>query len=65
MKLQALIGAVCAGVLIGAAGAAAAASVYVALAEAWSEGRVRPGDLVLLATFGGGFTWGTALVRWS
>ena len=46
-------------------GNTAAASVYVALAEAWSEGRVRPGDLVLLATFGGGFTWGTALVRWS
>ena len=46
-------------------GNTAAASVYMALAEAWSEGRIRPGDLVLLATFGGGFTWGTALVRWS
>jgi 3-oxoacyl-[acyl-carrier-protein] synthase III len=46
-------------------GNTAAASVYVAFAEAWAEGRVRPGDLVLLATFGGGFTWGTALVRWA
>ena len=46
-------------------GNTAAASVYVAFAEAWAQGRVRPGALVLLATFGGGFTWGTALVRWS
>ncbi len=41
-----------------------AASVYVALEEAWSLGRVKPGDLLLLAAFGGGFTWGAALVRW-
>ena len=41
-----------------------AASVYVALEEAWSMGRVKPGDLLLLAAFGGGFTWGTALIRW-
>jgi len=41
-----------------------AASVYVALEEACSAGRVRPGDLVLMAAFGGGFTWGAALVRW-
>lgn len=41
-----------------------AASVYVALEEAWANKRVRPGDLVLLAAFGGGFTWGAALVRW-
>ena len=41
-----------------------AASVYVALEEAVSAGRLRPGDLVLLAAFGGGFTWGAALVRW-
>ncbi len=40
------------------------ASVYVALEEAWSLGRVKPGDLLLLAAFGGGFTWGAALVRW-
>ncbi len=41
-----------------------AASVYVALEEAWSLGRVKPGDLLLLAAFGGGFTWGAALIRW-
>jgi 3-oxoacyl-[acyl-carrier-protein] synthase-3 len=41
-----------------------AASVYVALEEAASCGRLEPGDLVLLAAFGGGFTWGAALVRW-
>ncbi len=41
-----------------------AASVYVALEEAWSLGRIKPGDLILLAAFGGGFTWGAALVRW-
>ena len=41
-----------------------AASVYVALEEAVGSGRVKPGDLVLLAAFGGGFAWGTALIRW-
>ena len=41
-----------------------AASVYVALAEAVTAGRLHPGDLVLMAAFGGGFTWGAALVRW-
>jgi 3-oxoacyl-[acyl-carrier-protein] synthase-3 len=41
-----------------------AASVYVALAEAVSAGRVKRGDLVLMAAFGGGVTWGSALVRW-
>jgi 3-oxoacyl-[acyl-carrier-protein] synthase-3 len=41
-----------------------AASVYVALEEAWSVGRIEPGALVLLAAFGGGFTWAAALIRW-
>jgi 3-oxoacyl-[acyl-carrier-protein] synthase-3 len=41
-----------------------AASVYVALAEAVSAGRLHRGDLVLMAAFGGGFTWGAALMRW-
>jgi 3-oxoacyl-[acyl-carrier-protein] synthase III len=41
-----------------------AASVYVAMEEAWARGRLRSGDLVLLAAFGGGFTWGAALLRW-
>jgi 3-oxoacyl-[acyl-carrier-protein] synthase-3 len=41
-----------------------AASVYVALEEAVSAGRVKRGDKVLLAAFGGGFAWGAALVQW-
>ena len=41
-----------------------AASVYVALEEALALKRVNPGDLVLMAAFGGGFTWGAALLRW-
>jgi 3-oxoacyl-[acyl-carrier-protein] synthase-3 len=41
-----------------------AASVYVALEEAASTGRLKAGDLVMMAAFGGGVTWGAALVRW-
>jgi 3-oxoacyl-[acyl-carrier-protein] synthase-3 len=41
-----------------------AASVYVALEEAVSSGRLKRGDLVLLAAFGGGFAWGAVLMRW-
>jgi 3-oxoacyl-[acyl-carrier-protein] synthase III len=41
-----------------------AASVYVALEEAVSSGRLKRGDLVMLAAFGGGFAWGAALMRW-
>jgi 3-oxoacyl-[acyl-carrier-protein] synthase-3 len=41
-----------------------AASVYVAMEEAASTGRLKRGDLVLLAAFGGGFVWGAALMRW-
>jgi 3-oxoacyl-[acyl-carrier-protein] synthase-3 len=41
-----------------------AASVYVALDEAMEAGRLRRGDLVLVAAFGGGFAWGAALLRW-
>jgi len=41
-----------------------AASVYVALEEALSAGRIKKGDLILMAAFGGGFAWGTALMRW-
>lgn len=41
-----------------------AASVPLALCEAWELGRVKNGDLVCLAAFGSGFTWGSALLRW-
>jgi 3-oxoacyl-[acyl-carrier-protein] synthase III len=40
-----------------------AASVPLALAEAVGDGRIKPGDLVLLEAMGGGFTWGAGLVR--
>ncbi len=41
-----------------------AASVPIALCEAWEAGKVKDGDLVCLAAFGAGFTWGSALIRW-
>ncbi|MEX2628884.1 MAG: beta-ketoacyl-ACP synthase III [Tistlia sp.] len=41
-----------------------AASIPLALAEAAGDGRIGSGDLVLLEAMGGGFTWGSALVRW-
>ncbi|HLS94671.1 MAG TPA: beta-ketoacyl-ACP synthase III [Sphingobacterium sp.] len=41
-----------------------AASVPIALCEAWEQGKVQEGDLVCLAAFGAGFTWGSALIRW-
>ncbi|MEO1517029.1 MAG: beta-ketoacyl-ACP synthase III [Bacteroidota bacterium] len=41
-----------------------AASIPIALCEAWEEGRVKEGDLVCLAAFGSGFTWGSALMVW-
>jgi 3-oxoacyl-[acyl-carrier-protein] synthase-3 len=41
-----------------------AASVYVALEEAVAAGRVKKGDKILLAAFGGGFAWGAALMQW-
>ena len=44
-------------------GNTSAASIPLALAEAVGDGRIRPGDLVLLEAMGGGFTWGASLVR--
>lgn len=41
-----------------------AASIPIALSEAWEAGQVKDGDLVVLAAFGSGFTWGSALIRW-
>jgi len=45
-------------------GNTSAASIPLALAEARADGRIKQGDLVLLEAMGGGFTWGSALVRW-
>ncbi|CAN0466824.1 unnamed protein product [Discosporangium mesarthrocarpum] len=45
-------------------GNTSAASVPLALDEAVRDGRIKRGDLLLLEAMGGGFTWGSALVRW-
>jgi 3-oxoacyl-[acyl-carrier-protein] synthase-3 len=45
-------------------GNTSAASIPLALSVAVSDGRIKPGDLVLLEAMGGGFTWGAALLRW-
>lgn len=45
-------------------GNTSAASIPLALAEAVSSGRLKPGHLVLTEAMGGGFTWGSALIRW-
>lgn len=41
-----------------------AASVPIALCEAWQDGKIKAGDLVCLAAFGSGFTWASALMKW-
>jgi 3-oxoacyl-[acyl-carrier-protein] synthase-3 len=41
-----------------------AASIPIALTEAWEQGKVKEGDLVVLAAFGSGFTWGSAIIEW-
>lgn len=41
-----------------------AASIPIALTEAFEQGRVQSGDLVCLAAFGSGFTWASALIKW-
>jgi 3-oxoacyl-[acyl-carrier-protein] synthase-3 len=45
-------------------GNTSAASIQLAIAQALEEGRIGPGSLLLLVTFGAGFTWGSAVVRW-
>lgn len=45
-------------------GNTSAASVPIALTEALKEGRVKEGDYILLEAFGGGLTWGAALIKW-
>ncbi|CAK0771070.1 3-oxoacyl-(acyl carrier protein) synthase 3 [uncultured Gammaproteobacteria bacterium] len=45
-------------------GNTSAASIPLALCDAVSDGRIKPGDLVLVNAMGGGFTWGSALIRW-
>lgn len=45
-------------------GNTSAASIPLALSAAASDGRIKEGDLVLLEAMGGGFTWGSVLLRW-
>ncbi|WP_060874869.1 3-oxoacyl-ACP synthase III family protein [Myroides odoratus] len=41
-----------------------AASVPIALTEAWEQGKIKTGDVVVLAAFGSGFTWGSVVLKW-
>ncbi len=49
---------------VGKHGNTSAASIPLALTAAVADGRIKRGDLVMLEAMGGGFTWGSALVRW-
>jgi 3-oxoacyl-[acyl-carrier-protein] synthase-3 len=42
-----------------------AGTIPICLSEAQKEGRIKKGDLVLLSAFGGGYTWGSMLLRWA
>lgn len=41
-----------------------AATIPIAMSEAWEQGRIKEGDLICLAAFGSGFTWASALLNW-
>ena len=41
-----------------------AASIPIALTEAWEAGKIKEGDTVVLAAFGSGFTWGSVIIKW-
>ena len=41
-----------------------AASIPIAMSEAWKQGLIKDGSLICLAAFGSGFTWASALLRW-
>jgi 3-oxoacyl-[acyl-carrier-protein] synthase-3 len=41
-----------------------AASIIIALTDAWEQNKIKDNDLVLLAAFGSGFTWGCVVIRW-
>jgi 3-oxoacyl-[acyl-carrier-protein] synthase-3 len=45
-------------------GNTSAATIPVALTEALEEGRINPGDVVVMTAFGGGLTWGSVVYRW-
>lgn len=41
-----------------------AASIPIALTEAWEQGKIKSGDTLVLAAFGSGFTWGSVIIKW-
>ena len=41
-----------------------AASIPIALTEAWEQGKINKGDTIVLAAFGSGFTWASAIIKW-
>jgi len=41
-----------------------AASIPIALTEAWEQGKIKEGDNIVLAAFGSGFTWASAIIKW-
>ena len=41
-----------------------AASIPIALTEAWEQGKIKKGNTVVLAAFGSGFTWASAIIKW-
>jgi len=41
-----------------------AASIPIALTEAWEQGKIKKGDTIVLAAFGSGFTWASAIIKW-
>jgi 3-oxoacyl-[acyl-carrier-protein] synthase-3 len=45
-------------------GNTSSASIPLALDQAITEGRVKPGSVILLVAFGAGFTWGSSVIRW-
>jgi 3-oxoacyl-[acyl-carrier-protein] synthase-3 len=45
-------------------GNTSAASVPLAMVEAWKSGRIKPGNLVVTVGFGAGLTWGANVIRW-
>jgi 3-oxoacyl-[acyl-carrier-protein] synthase-3 len=40
-----------------------AASIPIAMSEAWSKGKLKQGDLLCIAAFGSGFTWASSLIK--
>jgi 3-oxoacyl-[acyl-carrier-protein] synthase-3 len=46
-------------------GNTSAASIPIAIAEAWEQGQIRPGQTLLLTAFGAGLAWGSAVIDWT